>query len=59
MKWKYETFEQKEQRLGQWHKYFCWLPVSYKGTTYWLCYIERKIILDRWWGDWHYYREIK
>lgn len=59
MKWTYETYDQKERRLSRWHKYFCWFPKSYNGTTYWLCFVERKVILNNLFGDYYYYREIE
>ena len=57
MKWKYETWAEKDERLQQWHRWFAWHPVWSEGTGYWLCHLERKA---KW--EWHYrvfeYREI-
>jgi len=36
MKWKRESYFDRNQRLSKWHKYFAWYPV--------FVYAERKII---------------
>ena len=43
MRWAYETCEQRRERRLRWHKWFAWYPVRYKGTAWWLCYVERSI----------------
>lgn len=43
MRWKYETREQREDRLATWHKYFAWYPIGIDGTYHWLEYVERRV----------------
>lgn len=42
MKWKYETWRQKLERLENWHRWFAWHPVWDEECGYWLEYVDRK-----------------
>lgn len=42
-----ETFEEKRQRLEQWHPKFAWLPIRVTDhDCRWLEYVERRITLN-------------
>lgn len=44
MKWRYETYEEKRDRLEKWHRWFAWKIVRVNGVAYWLTTLERKAI---------------
>ena len=44
MRWRHETKEQRENRLSQWHPFFCLRPRVVGEYTYWLQTIYRRII---------------
>lgn len=46
--WSYETYQAKNDRLAQWHRWFAWHPVWYQGVGFWLMSVERRQV------DWVY-----
>lgn len=46
MKFKYETWSSKIERLLLWHKWFAWHPVWDNGTCYWLETVERRTVFN-------------
>ncbi len=60
MRWKYETYKQRETRLSKWHIWFAWYPVRYDGTAYWLECVERKAIFTHIHGyEYYEYKSLK
>lgn len=62
MKWTTETYEEKTNRLNQWHKWFAWYPILIKDRQniyrYWLCNVYRRGSLHvgsrTYWWHWQY-----
>jgi len=55
MRWKYETYCEYYKRVGKWHKWFAWYPVSHDGTTFWLETVERRAsLIFREYISWQY-----
>lgn len=55
MKWTYETEAEKYAKECEWHNYFAWWPIKYKGCTWWLERIERRYAF---YGFWEYRDKI-
>ena len=59
MKWRYETYFEKKDRLSMWTPWFAWHPVGYNGKAFWLCKIERKMVYAPFIEPYWIYREIE
>lgn len=47
-----ETFEEKQARLSEWHRWFAWHPVHLTGRDWrWLEYVMRRGDLVAHWAD--------
>lgn len=42
MRWKYESNQQKLERVSTWRKWFAWHSVLDNDTIYWLEFVERR-----------------
>ena len=42
MRFKYETYQQRNDRLTKWHKHFTWLPTEIQDRIVWLETVWRK-----------------
>ncbi|MGY6249725.1 hypothetical protein ACXIUS_19560 [Bosea thiooxidans] len=56
MRWRSETIEMREARLGQWHEWFAWYPVRVGESQVWWELVERRgawVVLRRhdWWTN--------
>lgn len=43
MIFKTEKLQDKIDRLGKWHRWFAWRPISFNGATVWLSFVERRV----------------
>lgn len=51
MCWSFETWADYKERMGKWHRWFAWHPVTVgHGKRCWLMWVERR---GDYWGSWH------
>jgi hypothetical protein len=54
MRFKRETYRQKQARIGRWHRWFAWFPVVVDEHWAWLEYVERQGDFDDYGILWDY-----
>lgn len=54
MIWRYESRDEWWQRMGQWHRYYAWLPADTGNAWVWFDWVERRVVNGYAGPEWKY-----